>query len=239
MWETANGKQKLRFNAGPDHDNSLEQGIVSLVFTPDGKGVITGGGGRISLWDAAKQGNLHPFAVPDRPDPEDDKIEKGFFEQNVAVSPDGRLLAAGGRMPHTLRLWELSTRKLRKRLPASSRPMFEHRHKANWKTVHGYDPSYTPFLRLAPNGRTLVWNQGYGIQLWDLARNKELRLFGGQGGEVTGMAFLAGPGSPGRFQQRRHGSDLGPGHRHHPGRQKLRPRAAALQVLLSAPTAKP
>src|SRR5262249_52136049 len=46
-----------------------------------------------------------------------------------------------------------------------------------------------PFLAFAPDGKTLAWNQANGIQLWDLAKGKEVRQFGGQAREVTGLAF--------------------------------------------------
>src|SRR5262249_28744098 len=113
VWDTFSGKARLSFNVGEDDDRSSEEGIVSLVFTPDSKALITGDGGRVSMWDAATGKHLHPFATPEQPDPDDHKIDKGYEEQMVAISPDVRLLAAGGRSPHTLRVWEVSSRKLR------------------------------------------------------------------------------------------------------------------------------
>ncbi len=82
---------------------------MGLAFTPDGKGLVTGSNdtesrivgekpekGSMRLWDVATGRERRRFPV------------EGFDVQSIAVSPDGRLLAAGVS-DQTIRIYDLTT----------------------------------------------------------------------------------------------------------------------------------
>src|SRR5207302_272179 len=77
---------------------------------------------------------------------------------NLAFSPDGRLLASGGEWGR-LRIWEVATGKcLLDRHSPPSRSHFE---------------GMLFSLAFAPDGKTLAWGEGMAaICLWDVARGR-------------------------------------------------------------------
>ncbi|HEV3238705.1 MAG TPA: sigma-70 family RNA polymerase sigma factor, partial [Gemmataceae bacterium] len=76
-------------------------GQRSVIFTQDGKGIVTAGNGSPTrLWDASTGKLLRQF---------DDKSQNHHV---IALSPDGRLLAGRGGSDGGLRLWEIATGKL-------------------------------------------------------------------------------------------------------------------------------
>jgi WD40 repeat protein/serine/threonine protein kinase len=76
------------------HSDSVE----SLVFTPDGQTIVSGGhGGRIRKWDVATGRQLAPLSLPDVRSP----------VQSLAISRDGRILA-----DTRVGLWDLKTGRL-------------------------------------------------------------------------------------------------------------------------------
>jgi WD40 repeat protein len=190
LWETATGKPGLQFPVP-------EGGVESLTFTQDGRKLITGGRGRVFSWDAATGKQLHCFAAPDEGGPE--TAGEGEEPLEVAVSPDGRLLAAAGERPgfrelpssdgYELRLWELATGELRRRLPRYLPPTRMFRHERPHEEVNRTHPAGCPQVAFAPDGRTLAWNQGDAIELRDLADGRPLRRFGGPVDDIVAIAF--------------------------------------------------
>jgi WD40 repeat protein len=96
-WDLATGKEirKVAWRAAPA---TLVSVPVRLVFTPDGKTLVSAGGGSIiRLWDVA--------TGEQRRGPEG---HEGGVD-TVAVSPDGRTLASCSSNDHTVRLWDATT----------------------------------------------------------------------------------------------------------------------------------
>jgi WD40 repeat protein len=180
MWDAAGGKTRLRFQA---HEGA----VCSLAF--DGRRLATGSYGEVFWWDAATGKRLYEFAAPDKPDPDSGRLEEWGWPQVVALSPDGRLLAAAGGSPRCLHLWELATGKLRRRLPRTEARKFGHPpEQGSVRVEQGY-PNDVPLLAFAPDGKTAAWDQADGIQLWDLGRGKELRRIGCRSDGASGIAF--------------------------------------------------
>jgi WD40 repeat protein len=208
LWDMVTGKQRLNFLI-PDG------GVSSLAFRPDGGKLITGSTGRVLLWDANTGKQLHRFAAPDLVDPDLGRVEEDL-EQEIALSPDGRLLAATGGRRHfmedrhpanfDLRIWELATGQLRWRFPTGNRPrrMFEQPDTKFYVNI-GY-PQSRPLLAFAPDGKTLAWNQGDAIEVRDMVSGKVLRQLAGPVDNLSGIAFsptqdvLATTSTDGRIQ---------------------------------------
>ena len=96
IWDELTSKVRFEFDASGNFN--------SLIFTPDGRFAVTGTDtGRAYVWDAITGKRITTFGKRG-PAPTD----------TVAVSPDGRLLAAGGG--GFVRVWDFQTRKLQKEI---------------------------------------------------------------------------------------------------------------------------
>jgi RNA polymerase sigma factor (sigma-70 family) len=119
---------------------------LSLAFRPDGKTLLASTGQRLRVWDAATGKEQH-----EAPDDFDHDLV-------TAMSPDGRLLAAGGWMAQVVTLWDTTTGRLLRRLPLKG------------------DRRYVRNVAFSPDGNTLVAAQSKGLlQFWDVATGKEQR----------------------------------------------------------------
>jgi WD40 repeat protein len=194
FWDATTGQKRLQFRV-PDG------GVRSLTFTADSKRLITGGTAGVHCWDARTAKQLHQIVPPSEPD-----LGVGFIDTRpssvVAISPDGRLLAATrstpstkeevNRVHHELCLWELATGQIRRRHSnASGGKGSSHLEKSATEFRHR-NYSGTCMVAFASDGRTLAWNQGQTIELWDQVRGKPLRQLPGSVNLITGMAFLPG-----------------------------------------------
>lgn len=178
LWEMATGQQLQRLNDWPD----------CLAFSPDGKTLATGDSRcMIHLWDVATgkerasavfpgQGSIHWLAVSDNglvavPSSGGATLweaatgrEIRSFESDpgaLALSPDGKILASGWG------LWDAATGKMLGRFKSHPFPFFAHA------------------MAFSPDGRTLATGirevsggKGARVQLWDVARIKEIKHFG-------------------------------------------------------------
>ena len=80
--------------------NDSEQ-VYSLAFTPDGKTLVSGGGGQtIKFWAVATGKKVSVIVAKDL-----------GIVRSVVISPDGKALAAVGYCPGTVMLWDLVSRK--------------------------------------------------------------------------------------------------------------------------------
>jgi WD40 repeat protein len=94
LWDVATGKKK-----------GVLKGHASwawpMVFSPSGKLLYSGGGeATIRIWDVARKKQVHTFAFVDK----DDCVDA------LSLSPDGRYLAATGRLG-AIGVWRLKDRK--------------------------------------------------------------------------------------------------------------------------------
>jgi WD40 repeat protein len=120
---------------------------IAMGFTPDGKSLAATTGTRLRFWDAATGKERH-----DRPG------EFGYTPV-LAVSPDGRLLAAADWMDRAVSLWDAPSGRLLRRLP-----------------LKGGEERYVRNLAFSAGGRTLVAARYQGaIHFWDAATGKEQR----------------------------------------------------------------
>jgi WD40 repeat protein len=126
----------------------LEGHVPSPRFTLDGKKVISPNGARLCAWDPSTGREI-------------DGSEGNFGDSPaIAISPDGRVLAAGGwddkvNAPDKVCLWELKTGKL-------ARTLTLRRERASG-------------IAFSADGKALITPQVKGfIQTWDVATGKEV-----------------------------------------------------------------
>jgi WD40 repeat protein len=173
LWEIPSGKLLRTIIV----NQQITTYTKSVVFTPDGKGLLTGmalyapvsrRSGEIDEWDA-QTGTLERKWEP---------LDAGI--NSVAFSPDGQFLAAG-RSDFTINVWDIKTRELRWTLPGISR-------------------SFS--LSFSPDGRTLAGCVGpdlpgvagqieplLKVHLLDLETGRREQMPVSHRGFVTAVAF--------------------------------------------------
>jgi WD40 repeat protein len=188
FWAVDSGVSRLQFVVP-------NGGIGDLLFSPDGKRLLTASHSQILSWNAATGKAIRS---PGASMPADAKRDDEDSVMKLAPSPDGRLVAAMGERTipyngnreqvHELRLWERATGKLRWRIPNDdeAKRMLDRyqRSRYNRHMVGG-----TPLVAFAPDGKTLVWNDGEAITLIDVVRGVPLRQFGSRHDPRSEIAF--------------------------------------------------
>jgi WD40 repeat protein len=136
LWDVATGKERWT--------KTTKGQTTHLAFAPDGDWVVTMGWGVVYLHDTATGTELRQFVVAD-----------GMQVLALALSPDGRSLALGGRAQNpqgasgVVRVLEMSTCKVRAEYAGHRQPVTA--------------------LAFAPDGRTLAsGSQDTTVLLWDL-----------------------------------------------------------------------
>jgi RNA polymerase sigma factor (sigma-70 family) len=180
LWETGDGKLVRQLSGHKGR-------VATVVFSNDGKSLITAGPDETRIWEAASGKKLHALG-------------KGNNRGGcAALSPDGQLLAVGGD-DGVIRLWDWTAgkelRKLR-RLPDHVRSLAFSRDGKNlaalgdagaihlWEVATGQEKLDLPghqerlmSVAATPDGRTVVTAAWDGtVRLWDAKTGKEVRRF--------------------------------------------------------------
>jgi len=132
-------------------------GAYTLAFTPGGRELLTADR-RVRAWDLATR-----RAVASLPD-------SAGADISVAVSPDGKVIAAGDN-DGSIRLWDARTRRV---------------------LATGRDPGGKPWaLAFAPDGKTIATGAADGfIRIWDAATCRMLReIEAEKGATIRSLAY--------------------------------------------------
>src|SRR5262249_40547382 len=145
IWDAKTGRL-LRTCKAPGSHAAAATGhrlFTSLALSPDGRTLFSSEGGfdgPVRFWDTQTGELKKEFA------------DKGHGAQPVALSPDGSILAAGGK---TIKLWDVRTGKL-------VRELFGHL-------------KITYSITFSADGRLLVRGGSYGTtNLWEVATGRHL-----------------------------------------------------------------
>ncbi len=183
--------------------------LWGLAFTPDGKGLVTGSNdtesrivgekperGSTRVWDVATGRERLRFPV------------EGFHVRSIAISPDGKLVAAGVS-DQTIRIYDLTTGRERTPRLGQERALGPQQQAAGLAPVLqpkgagpvlGYnEPLVMTCLAFSPDGSILAsGSRGPGdtassslaeVYLWDVANGRELRHFPAHQGQVQSLSF--------------------------------------------------
>lgn len=139
--------------------------ILSLAYTADGSAIVSAADdGTVRVWDLASGSERHILRT-DR-----------SLGLSVALSPDGKLLAAGGEQ--RLTLWDAATW-------TRTAELFEDHFAA--PCAHGGDISTVAF---SPCGRRLASIGDDGLaKIWDVHTGRKLKTLTGHSGEVLSVAW--------------------------------------------------
>jgi WD40 repeat protein/serine/threonine protein kinase len=138
---------------------SLTGTINALAFSPDGQGLVSGGGaGNNPLWWDAASGETATFP-----------LEHKSWLTRCEFSRDGRLVATAAG-DSTVILWDMPTRKLRQRI----------RHPGGAVTAIDLSPD-GKLLLTGGADRT--------VRLWETASGQQLRLYRGHQAKINAVFF--------------------------------------------------
>jgi beta-lactamase regulating signal transducer with metallopeptidase domain len=142
LWNVASGQNTATFNGHAEPWRAGIQGIYCVVFSNDGKALVTGSEDNvIRFWDAGSGKVTATF-----------KADSGDKIYALALSPDGKMLASGSSKG-TIKLWDVASGT----------------NTATFKAVGSGNSVYS--VAFSPDGKTLgagCWMEGGGM-LWDLA----------------------------------------------------------------------
>jgi len=160
LWDSATGRLV----------RSFKYAASCLVFTLNGKALIGGAGGMVYVWEAATGKELwrvDALSVEDRQRANQPAGILGGIpyspeSRSLAVSPDGRLLAAGGS--HPAMVWDIRTGKKRFTVGDLS----------------------TPHVAFTPDGKRLITSDlCKSVRIWEVPTGKRIGGFETEGPERT------------------------------------------------------
>ena len=142
IWDAKTGKELLTL---PGHAHWVR----SIDYSQDGKRIVTAGN-EIKIWDAETGTELRT-------------LEKDAY--SVALSPDGKTVASGGR-DYCTRIWDVESGKEIKALYI-------------WHPRDAYTPATVQSIAFSPDGTKIVTRLGPGLnnrafRIWDTESGREL-----------------------------------------------------------------
>ncbi|MBI2927583.1 MAG: protein kinase [Verrucomicrobia bacterium] len=174
--------------------------VRCVVFSHDGKLLAAGGyDGKLKLWESGTWREVAAFDAVGR-------IER------IALSPDGKWLAAGVIGPEPLKMWNLESKESAGGFkgPAYERPcvafspdsrlvayglgdksvkLVEVTTQRELRTLRGHE-NIVVHLEFSPDGQTLATaSEDSTVKLWDVGRGQEIGSLLGHKARVTSVAF--------------------------------------------------
>ena len=136
--------------------------VEAVAYSPDGRILAAGGlGDGVQLWDARTRRALTVLAVPRDGD---------VRISSLAFSPNGRILAAADSGRASMRLWDMTTRRVRAVLEG---------------TAHSAES-----VAFSPDGRILAIGSNQNqVTLWDVASAREIAELGTHADGTFAVAF--------------------------------------------------
>jgi WD40 repeat protein len=191
LWDVATGAKVRGFMERGEPVTAVTGRIAGfstrVAFSPDGRFVLSDGGGSMLLWSVATGKLLHPF------------VGRSFRVRLVAFSPDGRLaITDSGR---SMSLWEVATGRELRNFGKSwhgTAVAFSRDGSYVLTATHGnferriMDTPARNAIAFSPDGRHALSGSGWSLKLWDTATGKEVRSYGAStpSGEVDNTAIL-------------------------------------------------
>jgi WD40 repeat protein/tRNA A-37 threonylcarbamoyl transferase component Bud32 len=166
VWDAASGQELITFKGDKDSnlkkvDNiGLNQGIMSVAFSPDGTRLATGsdGGNTVMVWDGENGHELLTYKAH----------VSGLT--SVAFNHDGTRLASCSRWDQIVRVWDAATGR-------------------EFLTLKGHQSGVTS-VAFSPDGaRLATGSDDHKVKIWDSATGHELITLRGHNAGVNCVAF--------------------------------------------------
>jgi WD40 repeat protein/serine/threonine protein kinase/Tfp pilus assembly protein PilF len=187
VWDLTRGREEARLRGGDGET------FASVAVAPNGTAVAAGGSYNVNVW-VRDESNWRILAP----------IEGHGWLPPVAISPDGRVLAAG---KNSLRLYDMATGKQRAALNGHTGPVYSMAFSGDGKTIGsaGQDRTVRVWdtdtgqqrmalahagpvnaVAVSPDGKRLAAMASEGIRVWDVAvENDSMALRHSEGGPTT------------------------------------------------------
>jgi WD40 repeat protein len=162
LWDVESGNELRALKSGPVKFCSARQ-ETSVIFSPDGQTLVSGGDGAIRLWDVASGTEIRFSLV----NPE---ICESVSE--LALSPNGQTLVSGGYWG-MLRIWDVESGN-------------------ELHTLKDQADSWIMGVAFSPDGQTLASvsaGRNSSITLWDVVSGNKIRTWEGRTNKLFSVEF--------------------------------------------------